>query len=108
MNKLEGEKKQITIHWWNFQTKTLDFKGTVKDYLLKRSITVRKIKHPRDKTVGGYRFKIPLSSSSTTLDIFDSDYISCINEVIKTFLSQLGDKTLYYSPYGRSYKINWW
>ena len=28
-------KENIIIHWWNFGKKTLDFKGTAKEYLNK-------------------------------------------------------------------------
>ena len=34
-------KEKIIIHWWNFGKKTLDFKGTVKEYLNKN-----KLKYP--------------------------------------------------------------
>lgn len=107
MNKEEGEKKNIRIHWWNLGNKTLDFNGTVKDYLKKKDIKITRISNRFDKTIKGYRFKIPLSSCCVTLDIFRPDYVECVNEAIKVFLTLLGDKTKYFCPYGREFNINW-
>ena len=33
-------KENIIIHWWNFGKKTLDFKGTVKEYLNKNKVKI--------------------------------------------------------------------
>ena len=41
-------KEIITIHWWNFGKKTLDFKGTVKEYLNKNKVEIQ-IKYYQDK-----------------------------------------------------------
>jgi len=108
MDKEKDEQKELSIHWWNMGSKTLDFKGTYKDYLLKKKIKVREITNKFQKDIKGYRFSIPLSSCSATLDIFDyNDYIRCCDEAIKIFLSLLGDKTIFNNGYGRTYKINW-
>jgi len=107
MNKQEAEKKNISIHWWNFGSKTLDFKGTYKDYLRKRNIKVRTIKHPFAKDTKGYRFTIPLSGCVARLDIFGSDYAANCDEAIKVFLTLLGDKALFNTGYGRELKLNW-
>ena len=107
MEKSKVEKRNITVHWWNCGTKTLDHDGTVKDFLKKKDIKVTKISHKSDKSIKGYRFKIPLASSITTLDIFNSDYVGCVNAAIKIFLTLLGDKQLYNSPYGVEYRLNW-
>jgi len=107
MNKTEAEKRTITIHWWNMGSKTLEFNGSVKDYLIKRQIKVRKISHKFNKTVKGYRFKIPLATSTVIFDTFYQEYVMCVTEAIKIFLTLLGDKTVFINPYGREYKINW-
>ena len=104
MNKKEGEQKNIRIHWWNFNIKTLDFEGTIKDYLEKKDIKVSRISHKTHKEIKGYRFKI--LSSHVTLDTFDTDYIQCVDKAIVIFLTLLGDKTIY-SAHHRDYKINW-
>ena len=31
-------KKNIVIHWWNFGKKTLDFNGTIQEYLDKNKV----------------------------------------------------------------------
>ena len=37
--KIEDFKKQnLIIYWWNFGSKTLDFKGTVSEYLKNQNI----------------------------------------------------------------------
>ena len=107
MNKQEAELGNITIYWWNGGTKTLDFRGTVKDYLKKKGGTVRRISHNIQKDIKGYRLKMTLSSARITIDSFDPDYTVSVNNIIRTFLMLLGDKTIYHDPYGRVYKINW-
>ena len=43
------ENSNLTIYWWNFGRKTLDFKGVVKDYLkrenIKYKISTKKDEH---------------------------------------------------------------
>lgn len=107
MDKKQAEQRDIIIWWWNFGKKTLDFKGTYKDYLIKRNIKVRKIKHPINKKVEGYRFNIPVGSSIINFDSFDSDYINCLTNAIKQFLTYLGDRTMFIDGYNREYKLNW-
>lgn len=101
MERKEAEQRQIIIYWWNFGKKTLDFKGMVKDFLLEKGIKVRKIKEDSykiDYGCGTSRFTIR-SRSLDIVDVFDT--------AIKSLLTYLGDKTLYYSPYGKEYRINW-
>ena len=107
MNKQESEQKEISIHWWNMGTKTLDFKGTYKDYLEKKDIKVGTIKHPFAKDTKGYKFTIPLSSCTVKLEIFGSDYAANCDEAIKVFLTLLGDKSIFNNGYGREFKLNW-
>jgi len=106
MNKIEGEQKQITIWWWNLGTKTLDFKGSYKEFFASKNIKVSKIKHPSVKDVSGYRFKIK-PQYICRLDCFDSDYINNANNAMLIYLTLLGDKTVFHDGYGRVYKINW-
>lgn len=112
MNKLkEAEEKEITIYWWNFGKKTLDFKGTYKDYLKKLNIKITNITFPKDKTIKGLRFQFPLNTIVFRIDSYnvatDWDCINTFDVVIKTYLSYLGDKTLFRNGYGRTYEINW-
>ena len=107
MNKLEGEQKEISLHWWNFGKKTLDFRGSYKDYLAKKDIKIKEITHKFQKDVKGFRFTIPLSSSVATLDSFGNDYVEDCTRAILILLTLLGDKHLFVDGYGREYQINW-
>ncbi|MEK6880954.1 MAG: hypothetical protein AABY22_15145 [Nanoarchaeota archaeon] len=107
MNQKDTEERQITIHWWNMGSKTLDFKGSYKDYFLKKNIKVKEINHPSNKEVKGLRFTFGLSSNLIRLDTWVSDYLPEYNKAIIVFLTLLGDKTIFHDGYGREYKINW-
>jgi hypothetical protein len=107
MKKIEVEQKDITIHWWNFGIKTLDFKGTYKECLLSKGIKFRQIKHPVIKGSNGYRFIISCGCTKTRLDIFSNDFIRMFNDVIIHFLTCLGDKALFCDGDGRKHYINW-
>ena len=108
MNEKETEKSQITIYWWNFGKKTLDFKGSPIEYLKNKGLkSVKKIKHPLVKGVTGYRFKMFFGSNIMTIDMFDSDYANNITLLIKILQSYVGDKSLFYDSYRREHKINW-
>ena len=41
-------KENIAIHWWNFGKKTLDFNGTVQEYLDKNKVKIS-IKYHQDE-----------------------------------------------------------
>jgi len=92
------KNEEITIYWWNMGTKTLDFAGTINDYLINKNITYKKIKH-------GFKFKISLSGcvvNFQSLNSFDNASV----DAIKIFLLLLGDKSLFRVS-GRQYKINY-
>jgi hypothetical protein len=100
--KRESEKQQITVYWWNFG-KTLDFKGSYKDYLQQRNIKVR---HTSTRDANYLRFKISVGSSRVILDVYGEDYASSFNEAIKIFLTLMGDKAKLITPH-REFNINW-
>ena len=101
------QEPQLTIHWWNMGKKTLDFKGSYKDYLKSKSISSRVISHPNDKTIKGKRFKIPIGSTNVTIDTFNQNMQDDEDIAIRVFNMVLGDKTLFRNHYGREFKINW-
>jgi hypothetical protein len=103
MDKEYWEQKHITVYWWNGSTKTLDFKGTYKDFLKEKGITARRITSNGAK---GWHFKIPLAFCSATYDTFDADYDQCCNTAIKVFLTILGDKATFDTPRFKYY-LNW-
>lgn len=92
--KQEQIKEPVILYWWNMGRKTLDFKGTISEFLKEKGFKVSKIKHPNDKTVNGYRFKFALSSTYITADIFHSNLADASINAIKIFLQILGDKAL--------------
>ena len=106
MDKEEAEQKEIVIYWWNLGTKTLDFRGSYKDFLKRQNIKVSII-CKLDKSIKGYRFNIPCGSSITRFDNFDGDYTASATLAIKLSLVYLGDKAKFIDGYGREHKINW-
>ncbi len=102
----EALQQPITIHWWNFGSKTLDYKGTYEGYLNKRNITFTEITHPFNNETKGLRFKISTSSTTCTYDNYDYDYERCFFEAIKIFLSMMGDRSMI-STNRWDLKVNW-
>jgi hypothetical protein len=89
---------EIKIYWWNFGSKTLDFKGTLKDYLQKRNIKYRKTKE------GNYKFKFTIGR--TKVESIESNFDSGAFTAIKLYLTATGDKTTIEMA-GRKQKLNW-
>ena len=89
--RLKQELKQnITIHWWNMGTKTLDCDCTVKEYLNKHGMKFRKIIN-EDGLIVGYNFKYSYGSST-----INYKYMGEFNYVMKILivlnLTYLGDR----------------
>jgi hypothetical protein len=107
MDFKEAMKQNITIHWWNFGTKTLDFKGTYEEWFKKQNVKISKINKYQGEEVEGLRFKVPVGSCRITMDFLHTSwYIQNFDAVIKAYASYLGDKTKFNS-YNQEYKINW-
>jgi hypothetical protein len=104
-DKKEKENTPIKIYWWNMGHKTLDYKGTIKEYLIKRDIRVHQIKDPYD-TTKGYRFKIRVGSPHVIFDGFNRSYEDLAIDAIKIRLMLMGDKARIDTE-SRSYNINW-
>jgi len=105
-DKKEKENTPITIYWWNMGHKTLDYKGTIKGYLIKRNISVHQIPHPYSTITKGYRFKIGTSSSYVIFDGFNKPYNYLAIDAIRLWLMLMGDKAKIETG-NRSYNINW-
>lgn len=101
--RMDAENKQIYIYWWNFGKKTLDFKGSYKDYFKQKGIKFVEI---HKNGVSGLKFRIPVGSSISVLTSFRG-YIDGFNDAVKTFALYLGDKTKFIDGYGREHLINW-
>lgn len=92
-------KQGITIYWWNsFAGKTLDFKGTLKDYLQKRNIKYTTTKE------GNYKFKFTIGR--TKVETIASNFDGGAFTVIKLYLTAMGDKATIEMG-GRKQKLNW-
>jgi len=106
MKKEEVETMKISIYWWNFGKKTLDFRGVYKDYLLKIGVSIEDIVHPIQNDVTGWRFTVSMSSTTITLDKYGIDYIQACDDIIKTYLLLMGDRTKFITP-RQEFNINW-
>jgi hypothetical protein len=91
---------QIVIYWWNMGKKTLDYKGSYKEYLTQKGIKCGEILGRQ-----GWWFRIPLVGAKADLEIQGNWREGC-DAAIRVFLTLLGDRaTLYTSR--RKYCINW-
>jgi hypothetical protein len=97
-NKNEIEKilnSNLVIHWWNCGSKTLDFNGTVKEYLdnLKVKYTIKTEKTEFCERLSfTVKFQIgSLQKISFTTGRFED----VIRMVVNTKLTYLGDKSRY-------------
>jgi hypothetical protein len=95
----EVEDRQIVVHWWNNGRKTLDFRGKYKDFLKEKGI---KVIVGKDR----FTFKASVSSGQITYTTTDADYNRGLNEIIKLFLTIMGDKAVLDTP-TRRFCLNW-
>lgn len=103
----EALQKHISIYWWNFGTRTLDFKGTYEEFFKQKGIKISKIKKFNGDKINGLRFKVPVGSCRITIDVlYSSWFIDNFDKVIQIFLSYLGDKAKL-NGFSREIKINW-
>lgn len=100
MNNEDALNSSLVVYWWNLGRKTLDFKGTYRDYLKRIGAKYSMIKN-------GYRFRISTSTSSFQLDSISSKFIETANDAIVLFLTLMGDKASINST-NIVKKINWW
>ena len=100
-------KENIIIHWWNFGKKTLDFKGTVKEYLNKNKVEI-KIKYYQDEE---HNFERNIISAKFTCGQFQEVKFVChsledvVRMVINFNLAYMGDKAQFEFS-GRKRTIN--
>lgn len=95
----------LVIHWWNFTRKTIDFKGTVKDYLIKNNIKYT-VKCTNDNGFEIVTFKVRFSVGSLNNICFVTrDFEDVIRMAINIKLSYIGDKSKY-TLLGRTRSIN--
>ena len=101
----EIDGMSIETHWWNFGKKTLDFRGTYKQFMENKGIRIERCKHPSQKDVNGWKASVSLSSTIITIVSYQ-DYRYACDDIIKTYLLLMGDKATLRTPFGY-FKINW-
>ena len=100
-------KENIIIHWWNFGKKTLDFKGTVKEYLNKNKVKLT-VKYYQDEE---HNFERCLISAKFKCGQFQEVKFVChsledtIRMIINFNLSYMGDRAQF-EFLGRTRTIN--
>ena len=100
------ENSNLTIYWWNFGKKTLDFKGVVKDYLKRENIKY-KILTKKDEHFNFEKlyFKVSLKVGSMNFSFNGYDLEDLIRMCINIRLTYLGDKSKFILN-GRERTIN--
>ena len=100
-------KEKIIIHWWNFGKKTLDFNGTVQEYLEKNKVKIS-IRYYQDEE---YNFERNIISAKFTCGQFQEVKFVChsledaVRMVINFNLAYMGDKAQFEFS-GRKRTIN--
>ena len=115
MNNAEMLKRAkdtpVTVYWWNFGTRKLDYKGTYQGLMDTKDIKVEEIEQPfmvgnREYTKRGLRFTISVSSAKSIFEIWGNEYERSFHEAIVIFLVMMGDKATVRGSRWES-KVNW-
>ena len=86
---------ELTIHWWNFGTKTLSFKGSVKDYLIKEKVKYS-IKTEKNEWCEGLKITINYNCGNlNNLRFTTNNLEDAVRMVINIKLSYMGDKSTF-------------
>ena len=100
-------KEDITIHWWNFGKKSLDFNGTVREYFDKNKVKIS-IKYYQDED---HDFERSIISAKFKCGQFQEVKFVChsledtIRMIINFNLSYMGDRAQF-EFLGRKRTIN--
>jgi hypothetical protein len=113
MNTYNKDQRQRTmntdlvIHWFNFGKKTLDFKGTAKEYLQRENIkySVTTIQH-KDLDIETLKIRCKFNCGSLNVDFTTNTFEDMVRMCINIRLSYLGDKAKF-TFYGRTRTINY-
>jgi hypothetical protein len=98
MNMQEALKQPIEIHWWNMESKQLDYRGDFRGYLRKKEIRFKKCLH-------GYAFDIAVSGMTVQAHMTCGEPVSMLEEAVVLFLTMMQDKATLHSRHLR--RINW-
>ncbi len=94
----------LLIHWWNGGKKTLDFKGTVKEYLRANKIPI-KLQNVVNGNSEMLVVKVKNNIGRININFTINDYEQAVKQIIFQRLSYLGDKAKF-SFNGREYSNN--
>ena len=100
-------KENIIIHWWNFGKKTLDFNGTVQEYLGKNKVKLS-IKYYQDEEHNFERCLITVKFSCgnlTNIKFVCHNLEDAVRMIINFNLAYMGDKAQFEFS-GRKRTIN--
>ena len=100
-------KENIIIHWWNFGKKTLDFNGTVQEYLGKNKVKLS-IKYYQDEEHNFERCLITVKFSCgnlTYIKFVCHNLEDAVRMIINFNLAYMGDKAQFEFS-GRKRTIN--
>ena len=100
-------KENLIIHWWNFGKKTLDFNGTVQEYLEKNKVKLT-VKYYQDEYHNLERCLITVKFSCgnlTYIKFVCHNLEDAVRMVINFKLSYMGDKAKFEFS-GRKRTIN--
>ena len=86
--------ESLVIHWWNFRTKTLDFKGTVKEYLIVHKIKY-KVKPVKQEFFETLKFTCEFDCGNLQVKFTSTNMEDMVRMVINIKLSYMGDKSCY-------------
>lgn len=86
---------KLLIHWWNFNTKTLDFDGTVKEYLENLNVKYS-IKSNQDNGFEVLLIKATFSIGSLkNVSFTTGSFEDLVRMVVNVKLTYLGDRSRY-------------
>ena len=92
MRQLKKElETYCELHWWNMGSKTLSFKGNLKDLLEKQNITFTK-KKTETEGIFTYTFKSSYGISFKTTGLIH-DFPHLAKQFIQMELVRMGDKS---------------
>ena len=95
MNNIKKElETYCELHWWNCGSKTLSFKGELKDLLKKQNITFTKRKTDTEG-IFTFTFKNPYGITFKTTGLMH-DFAHLAKQFIQMELVRMGDKSQLY------------
>lgn len=81
----------ISTYWWNFGQKKNDFNGTISEWMKDKGVKYTECRHPSNKDIKGFRFKIDIGSQQVKYESYDFPKAAGLS-VVKLFLILLGDR----------------